>query len=273
MNSANEWSDLRFAFGANWSNFLVKLNKEKIDRARTRLAEMLDVENLSNKSFLDIGSGSGLSSLVAHNMGASVHSFDFDEVSVRCTEELRRRYGQNGTDWTIGRGDVLDGDYMRSLGEFDIVYSWGVLHHTGDMALALKNSRERVRPGGLYFIAIYNDQGRISRRWRWIKRTYNRLPTALRFLVLLPSAVRLWGPTVVHDALRGNPVATWRDSKRERGMSPWHDLKDWVGGYPFEVASPDAIIMPMLREGFALRSLVCRTTDHGCNEYVFERTA
>jgi SAM-dependent methyltransferase len=231
------------------------------------------LENLSGKSFLDIGSGSGLSSLAAHYLGATVHSFDFDEVSVNCTEELRRQYGHKSRDWVVGRGDVLDEGFMRSLGEFDIVYSWGVLHHTGNMSLALKQSRERVRPGGLLFVAIYNDQGSASRRWRWIKRTYNRLPVALRFLVALPSAVWLWGPTVIRDASQGNPFASWRQSERERGMSPWHDLKDWIGGYPFEVASPDAIIMPMQREGFVLRNLVCRTTGHGCNEYVFQRVS
>jgi 2-polyprenyl-3-methyl-5-hydroxy-6-metoxy-1,4-benzoquinol methylase len=212
MSSASKSSDLRFAFGENWADFLVTVNKEKIENACKKLTELLGLENLSGKSFLDIGSGSGLSSLAAHYLGATVHSFDFDEVSVNCTEELRRQYGQKSRDWVVGRGDVLDEGFMRSLGEFDIVYSWGVLHHTGNMSLALKQSRERVRPGGLLFVAIYNDQGSASRRWRWIKRTYNRLPVALRFLVALPSAVWLWGPTVIRDASRGNPFASWMRS-------------------------------------------------------------
>ena len=261
----------RFAFGANWAKFLGTLDEERIERARAQLAEMLGTEDLQGKSFLDIGSGSGLSSLVAGKMGATVHSFDYDQDSVACTGELRRRYYPNDAEWTVQQGDLLDTDYMSTLGTFDIVYSWGVLHHTGNMALALENAKNRVKPGGLYFIGIYNDQGSTSRRWAWVKKTYNQLPEALRFLVLVPSAVVLWGPTVVRDTLRGNPLSTWHDAKRERGMSPWHDLKDWVGGYPFEVAAPDAIIMPLLREGFVLRNLVCRTTGHGCSEYVFEK--
>ena len=228
---------------------------------------------MSGSSFLDIGSGSGLSSLIARSLGARVHSFDYDENSVACTEELRRRYFPGDAQWTIERGQRPRQRVHDLARQFDVVYSWGVLHHTGNMALALSLSRERVAPGGCYFIAIYNDQAGTSRRWAWAKRTYNRLPRMLRFLILVPTAVRLWGPTIAVDTLHGNPLATWNSSKQERGMSPWHDLIDWAGGYPFEVAAPDAIIMPLLHEGFVVRNLICRTTGHGCNEYVFERTS
>ena len=266
-------TDDRFAFGLNWASFLRTLNDDKIENARQKLAEMLLRPDLAGCSFLDIGSGSGLSSLVARMMGAEVYSFDYDRHSVACTEELRRRYFPDDTGWTVEQGDVLDGRYMASVGQFDVVYSWGVLHHTGNLTLALEHARERVKPGGQFFIAIYNDQGTTSRMWAWVKRTYNRLPSMFRFVILLPCSVVLWGPTIIHDTRRGNPLSSWRNAQRHRGMSPWHDLKDWVGGYPFEVAAPDDIIMPLLREGFELRNLVSRTTGHGCSEYVFERTA
>ena len=264
--------DERFAFGANWARFLDTVDEARVNISRTCLAGMLGCENLSGMAFLDIGCGSGLSSLSARALGAAVHSFDYDAESVACTKALRRQFFPDDPEWMVEHGDVLDAGYVESLGKFDIVYSWGVLHHTGNMELALRHSRSLVKPGGLYFIAIYNDQGRVSRRWKHVKRLYNRLPSLFRFLVLVPSAAVIWGPICVNDAIRGDPLMTWRNTRQERGMSPWHNLKDWVGGYPFEVAAPDAIIMPLLPEGFVLRNIICRTTGHGCNEYVFERS-
>ena len=82
----------RFEFGKNWGRFLAVLNDERISEAEASLKSMLKVEGLTGKSFLDIGSGSGLFSLAARRLGARVHSFDYDPQSVACTAELKRRY-------------------------------------------------------------------------------------------------------------------------------------------------------------------------------------
>src|SRR4029079_8864370 len=120
----------RFEFGGNWASFLSVLDEERIGAAERGLQLMLEMTRLDGLRFLDIGSGSGLSSLAAKRLGARVHSFDYDPQSVACTTELRRRYFASSADWTIERGSALDADYLRRLGPFDIVYSWGVLHHT-----------------------------------------------------------------------------------------------------------------------------------------------
>lgn len=264
----------RFAFGENWKAFLETLDDARIDQAVDSLTQMLGMDSLEGTTFLDIGSGSGLFSLAAHRMHAKVRSFDFDDASVGCTSELKSRFADSQLDWQVQQGSVLDESMMNSLGTFDVVYSWGVLHHTGDMNRAIELAADRVDEGGMFFIAIYNDQGGASRRWLKIKQLYNRLPKWLRPLWVVAVAawyelkfaaarlVRLKNPL---------PFADWRAKKQDRGMSAWHDWVDWVGGLPFEVATPEQIIVPLRRKGFVLENLKTVGNGWGCNEFVFRR--
>jgi 2-polyprenyl-6-hydroxyphenyl methylase/3-demethylubiquinone-9 3-methyltransferase len=275
VHSREVASGERFEFGSNWAAFLSVLDEERIHAAERALQDMLQVTRLDGRSFLDIGSGSGLSSLAARRLGARVHSFDFDPQSVACTRELRRRYFPSDANWTVERDSVLDTARVRALGTFDIVYSWGVLHHTGRMWDALDNAAIPVAPGGKLFVAIYNDTGTQARRWRWIKRTYNELPGFAR----LPFAVCVTAPgelrTLAGALLRRRPgdyIRSWTEYRRRRGMSRWHDILDWVGGYPYEFATPDAIFDFYRERGFTLTRMACGGVGLGCNELVFQKT-
>lgn len=266
----------RFEFGRNWSRFLSRLDAERIANAEASLAQMLESPTLSGKSFLDIGCGSGLFSLAARRLGARVHSFDFDPASVACAVELRRRFFGDDRDWRVEEGSVLDATYIRSLGTFDVVYSWGVLHHTGAMWTALEHAQAAVAPGGRFFIAIYNDTGSQSARWRWIKRTYNKVPRIFR----VPLAIAAVAPAELKTLLRAvvsfrpqQYVRTWTEYASNRGMSHWHDIIDWVGGYPYEVATPDEIFDFCRARGFTLTKMKCGGVGLGCNEFVFQRQA
>jgi 2-polyprenyl-6-hydroxyphenyl methylase/3-demethylubiquinone-9 3-methyltransferase len=263
----------RFAFGKNWLRFLEVLDEPRVQRAETSLLSMLKQPTLRGQRFLDIGSGSGLFSLAARRLGAEVHSFDLDPESVRCALELRRRYFPDDPHWRIERGSALDRDYIASLGQFDVVYSWGVLHHTGRMYDALANAALPVRPRGKLYIAIYNDLGSRTARWRVIKRTYNRLPQLVRPLFTAIAAAPNEAKAFINACVRRYPfdyLRSW-SAVGERGMSRWRDLVDWVGGYPYETATPEQIFDFYEARGFRLISLKCGGVGLGCNEFVFVR--
>ena len=265
----------RFEFGANWARFLRKLDDERIAAAETSLREMLQVEDLKGRRFLDIGCGSGLFSLAARRLGAEVHSFDYDPASVDCARYLRSRFFDGDGSWTIEEGSALDPEYLAGLGQFDVVYSWGVLHHTGSMWPALDLAAIPVKPGGQLFIAIYNDCGAESEKWVRLKKRYCELPKAVKPLyaaaVMLPYEVRDAGGSL----LRGEPgryVRSWTHYKQQRGMSRWRDIIDWVGGYPYEYASTDALVKFYGERGFRPQK-VKEQRGLGCNEIVFVREA
>jgi 2-polyprenyl-6-hydroxyphenyl methylase/3-demethylubiquinone-9 3-methyltransferase len=245
------------------------VDEDRVRQAERSIRELLGVSDLEGRSFLDIGSGSGLFSLAAHRLGARVHSFDYDADSVTCTAKLRQNYGGDDRDWIVERGSVLDTSYVQSLGTFDVVYSWGVLHHTGAMWSALANAGALVATGGTLAIAIYNDQGNWSQRWRAVKRLY--CSGALGKSVVCASCIPVFVlRNLVSDLVAArNPASRYTEYRRNRGMSVFHDWIDWLGGYPFEVARPEAIFDYFRDRGFDLRQLKTCGGTVGCNEYVF----
>ena len=262
----------RFSFGSNWKRFLENLNEDQILEAEKSLKEKLGFSSLKGKIFLDAGCGSGLFSLAAHRLGAKVFSFDYDQDSVNCAQYLKEKYTNDSSRWSVEQGSVLDPNFLKKFGQADIVYSWGVLHHTGHMHDAFENVAPLVKEGGQLFISIYNDQGRISRAWTCIKKMYVQKPFLRPFLITF-CGLWLWKYALAWGLLRyGNPFKYITEyGKNNRGMTAWRDLIDWVGGYPFEVAKPEEVFHFFKEKGFQLNTLKTCGSGLGCNEFVFSK--
>ncbi len=233
-------NDKNFSFGKNWLNFLNHLTDDRIRTAEQSLKDFLNVGGLQGKKFLDIGCGSGLFSYSAHQLGADhVISFDVDPFSVQCCKYMHQKAG-NPENWQVLEGSILDPEFAKSLGTFDIVYSWGVLHHTGSMWEAIKNAAGRVHSGGKFYIALYNKTNGLngSRLWLKFKKFYNFSPTPVkRILEFL-----YWAMFCIAKLVRlKNPVAEIRNYQLNRGMDFITDMRDWLGGYPYEFATTNEV--------------------------------
>lgn len=265
--------EARFGFGENWKAYAACIGEDRILSAERSLRALLGEGALAGKTFADVGCGSGLFSLAALRLGAArVTSFDYDADSVAASLAVKERFAPGDPRWTIQRGSVLDEAFVASLGTFDCVYSWGVLHHTGAMWRAVDLAARMTRPGGLFYIALYNDQGALSRFWLAVKRAYNALPAPLRPVYVSVFFLRFWLVPLLKGLLRGRSVSPLRAYRSRRGMSAWYDVVDWVGGLPFEVASPAAVEAFCRERGFSLAASRL-DSGHGCSEFVFRAGA
>lgn len=261
-------SDKHYEFGKNWVKFLETVDDRTIAESIRSMQDLFQVESFSDKRFLDIGSGSGLHSLAAHRLGAQeVVSLDYDPDSVAATLALREREGAPSS-WRASQGDILDPALIAALPKFEIVYSWGVLHHTGSMWQAIRNAASLCGDEGLFMIGIYHKKPPFSTWMRTIKRLYTYSGPVVRFPIK-------WGYyllTVLYRALRGkNPLEFLADYKKKRGMDYWRDLEDWLGGYPFEFATPDEVTAFVGDLGFDLVRSSTGTSIGTINEFLFRR--
>jgi SAM-dependent methyltransferase len=261
-----------FSFGKNWQRFVERaLNPERERIAVNSLTEFLELSDLRGRSFLDVGCGSGLFSLGAFRLGAQkIISLDVDPFSVRSCEELRRRVG-NPEHWQVLHGSILDDSWIAGLGRADIVYAWGSLHHTGNMWKAIRNAASLVEANGLFYLSIYNKvYGRKgSEFWLKVKKLYNRSSRPGKLLLEVTHFVR--NGLLRKLASFENPISLFTEYSQGRGMSYWTDVRDWLGGYPYEFASADEIFRFCTRD-LGMEMVNLRVTNTlGTNEFLFRR--
>lgn len=253
-----------FDFGSNWQAFSEqRLDERRLTAAVQSLRSLLQRDTLEGASFLDVGCGSGLFSIAAHQLGASrITGIDINPGCIAVSEQNRRSFAPEAP-MIFRQASALNPESLDALGMFDLVYAWGSLHHTGAMWDAIGNVAEHVSVGGTLVLAIYNKHF-TSPAWSAIKWLYNQLPGfGRRFMTILFAGIIYIAKFLV---TRRNPL------DKERGMDFWYDVIDWIGGYPYEYATRQEVETFMNAQGFALRRYVPAQVPTGCNEFVFERT-
>ncbi len=262
---------ITFSFGKNWQNFLKSINEERIENAKSSIAEFFNVNNLEGKSFLDIGCGSGLFSYAAFLLGAkNITSFDVDPFSIECCKYFHKEAGCP-KNWIISQGSVLDNNFLSGLGKFDIAYSFGVLHHTGKMWEAIKNSARLVNLGGYFYLVIYN-KGKNYKFWLKIKKLYNRLPSLGKYLMEFLYVSAYFAITIIKFKNPFKEIENFNSNNLNRGMDWKTDIIDWLGGYPYEPATAEEIFVFMKKNfpDFNLINLKTANNSSG-NWFLFQK--
>ncbi len=276
---------ITFSFGKNWKNYVRSVVNDKVlEETKNSLLKYLPPQEYIGKTFIDIGCGSGLFSLASLILGCKkTISIDIDEYSIESTLLTKQKFSNllpNDIEWQISKGDVLDNITIENLikqGGGDIVYSWGVLHHTGNMRQAIRECAKLVKPGGYLIIAIYN-HAPSSKFWQNVKIFYNKYKIMQPIMNILYGSFVSIGYMIYRKTFK---------LYRGRGMHVFYDAIDWLGGYPYEYACFNEIVEFVENLKFKLdkfpTKLPCgkdqksnffiniRAKNVGCNEFVFKK--
>jgi SAM-dependent methyltransferase len=261
-----EQEEITFSFGENWRSFVDTISEGSISRAMSDIEDWLGQDAIAGKSVLDVGSGSGIHSLCFFKLGAKeILSLDVDPYSVESTRLLWEKAGRPAN-WTVTQGSILDRDFVDGLGKHEIVYSWGVLHHTGSMWEAIENTCTLVDSGGKLWIALYV-KGPTYPEHLALKQSYNRASRLGKKVMVWKEIYKIMSE---RRQMGFNPFS-W-NRKHDRGMDVYHDLIDWLGGLPYEVASKEEVVKLCNARGFSL-DRIFETGEQGNNIYLFSLPA
>jgi 2-polyprenyl-3-methyl-5-hydroxy-6-metoxy-1,4-benzoquinol methylase len=260
----------RFEFGKNWHDFIQKnFDKEKVQISKRHILEFMGRPNLNGLSILDIGCGSGLHSIAMLDAGADrVDGFDYDANSINASKFVQAQVG-NPPNWAAEQGSVLDDAYVDKLPLYDMVYSWGVLHHTGEVWHAIKNAASRVKRGGLFYIALYSadvQKNPTPEFWLDVKRKYIASGWFRRRMMDCWYVWRFYmnkNPLKLPEFLQ-----RMREYKKNRGMNIFTDIRDWLGGWPMEFVYDKEAIDFVEKLGFRLDKIA---TGEANTEFLFLR--
>ena len=265
----------RFRFGNNWENFVDNnLDDKSIKEAISCTKKILDESgiNIKDKRIIDIGCGSGLFSLVALELGAKfVMSFDFDPDSVNCTNFLLKSRNFDQEKYKCIEGSILEDSFIKDLGKYDLVYSWGVLHHTGNLFKALKNASSLVNEDGLIFISLYQ-KTIFDPFWKIEKKFFSSSSKSIQLFICKAWMLVLRFLYTIKGKSFNKVVSNYF---MNRGMNFYNDVYDWLGGYPYEGIDTKECVKYFKNIGFKNKLLKKRSKffaiTSGCNEYIFSK--
>lgn len=263
---------MRFAFGANWKKFNKIVDSQSIAYAVSCISQLVDSDKIQNKEVLDIGSGSGINALAFLRLGAKkVTCFDVDLDSVEATQSILQTYYPDKASWKVFQGDILDVD-PGEIGRYDLVYSWGVLHHTGNLHKAIENASTLCKSHGLMILALYR-RTRLDSFWRFEKRIYLQSNLLIRSIIESIYVITYLSASLIRGR---NIIKFVINYKTQRGMNFLVDIRDWLGGYPFETIQDSNLIEILRSLGFELEKAKIGKANlgifgSGCDEFVFRK--
>lgn len=113
---------------------------------------------------LEVGVGAGTDFLQWVRVGALAHGMDLTEEAIQNVEHRLDVYGLKAEDLRLGDAENIpyDDDF------FDLVYSWGVIHHTPNTPRAFEEIVRVTRPGGHCKIMIYHRRSLGAFYW-WLR--------------------------------------------------------------------------------------------------------
>jgi 2-polyprenyl-3-methyl-5-hydroxy-6-metoxy-1,4-benzoquinol methylase len=259
-----------FSFGKNREDFLKHVTPEQVELAKSYVQDFLWKHTaIAGKTVIDVGCGSWIMSLVYVLLGAKkVVSIDIDATSLACTETLREKYAISPDIWEIQSVSILDTTKIISLGTYDIVYSWWVIHHSWDMRQGLENLFSLAHNGSFVYIALYNTCTRFvegtSYFWQKLKKIYSQHHWT-RWVIKPLYTIYLLAGLV---ATGRNPWKYITGYKSIRGMNFFTDIEDRLGGYPYEFATYDEVVAYYQKHGYTCVDGI-RVRSIGCNEFLF----
>ena len=257
----------RFGFGKNWTKFINHyFSEERVESSINRFTDFTAIDNLSFLNFIDVGCGSGLHSLAALRLGAQrVTSFDIDPKAVAISKKLKVMEG-NPFNWEINQGSILDSKFVSSLGNYDFVYSWGVLHHTGEVWKAIQNTCSLVKTDGYLYLALYSLNVQMNPEY-WL-RTKQKYVNSSKFMKVVMEQKYLL-EHVHGSSLRNFFKGKFRpEVGRMRGMELMTDVRDWLGGWPMEFVLDEEVEKAVSKLGFVLKNV---KKGEACTEFLFTK--
>ena len=259
-----------FDFGENWKNYSYNaISKQKIKEAKKDFKKLFNKIDLKGKTFIDIGFGQGLSLLIAQQLEAKPVGCEINRRCLRALLINQKKFFKKAEKIPVVIGSILDQKTIQKLkkinlkkkdSKFQIVHSWGVLHHSGKMWKAINNAVSLVTENGYLAISIYNKHWS-SPFWHKVKYFYNISPRLIRRLLIF---IFYWIIFI------GKFIITGEDPfKLKRGMDYYFNIIDWVGGYPYEYASIKEVKKYIELKGFRTIKVIPAQMPTGCNEFVF----
>jgi SAM-dependent methyltransferase len=130
-------------------------------------------EQIRGKRVLDAGCGQGRWSYGFIKLGATVRGIDTSVSAIKYANEHLKRTTPPARFCVLNVLDERQLSKVFNNAEFDIIWCWGVLHHTGDPEKGFDNLVKLLKPGGTIHLYLYGKKSFVNKFWR---RVFNVMP-------------------------------------------------------------------------------------------------